>query len=150
MKMYNPPHPGEIIKGLWLDPLGVSITDAAQAMGVSRKTLSKIVNGKARVTPEIAVRLSVALGSSAESWLGHQAAYDLWEIEQLEGSMASNNTTPGDSPEQALLNATRMDWLSGEDIDNLATRRELAAASIAALGDFWDSDCDLEWQDFQP
>ncbi|HSN74555.1 MAG TPA: HigA family addiction module antitoxin [Anaerolineae bacterium] len=82
MKMTNPPHPGEIIKGLWLDPMGVSITDAAQAMGVSRKTLSKIVNGKARVTPEIAVRLSVALGSSAESWLGHQAAYGLWEIEQ--------------------------------------------------------------------
>ena len=82
MKMVNPPHPGEIIKGLWLDPMGVSITDAARAMGVSRKTLSKIVNGKARVTPEIAVRLSVALGGSAESWLGHQAAYDLWEIEQ--------------------------------------------------------------------
>ena len=82
MKMYNPPHPGEIIKGLWLDPMGVSITDGARAMSVSRKTLSKIVNGKARVTPEIAVRLSVALGGSAESWLGHQAAYDLWEIEQ--------------------------------------------------------------------
>ena len=82
MKMYNPPHPGEIIKGLWLDPMGASITDAAQAMGVSRKTLSKIVNGRGRVTPEIAVRLSVTLGSSAESWLGHQAAYDLWEVEQ--------------------------------------------------------------------
>ena len=82
MKMYNPPHPGEIIKGLWLDPTGASITDAAQAMGVSRKTLSKIVNGHGRVTPEIALRLSVALGSSAETWLGHQAAYDLWEIEQ--------------------------------------------------------------------
>ena len=82
MKMYNPPHPGEIIKGLWLDPMGVSITDAAQAMAISRKTLSKIVNGRGRVTPEIAVRLSIALGSSAESWLEHQAAYDLWELEQ--------------------------------------------------------------------
>ena len=82
MKMYNPPHPGEIIKGLWLDPMGASITDAAQAMAVSRKTLSKIVNGRGRVTPEIALRLSIALGSSAESWLGHQAAYDLWELEQ--------------------------------------------------------------------
>ena len=82
MKMYCPPHPGEIIKGLWLDPMGVSITDAAQAMDVSRKTLSKIVNGNGRVTPEIALRLSIALGSSAESWLGHQAAYDLWELEQ--------------------------------------------------------------------
>ncbi len=80
--MDNPPHPGEIIKGLWLDPMGVSITDAARAMGVSCMTLSKIVNGKARVTPEIAVRLSVALGGSAESWLGHQVTYDLWEIEQ--------------------------------------------------------------------
>ncbi len=77
MKMYNPPHPGEIIKGLWLDPMGAAITDAARAMGVSRKTLSKIVNGRGRVTPEIALRLSVALGSSAESWLGHQGAYQM-------------------------------------------------------------------------
>jgi antitoxin HigA-1 len=82
MKMHNPPHPGKIIKGLWLDPMGVSITEAARAMGVSRNTLSKIVNGRGRVTPEIALRLSIALGSSAESWLGHQAAYDLWKLEQ--------------------------------------------------------------------
>ncbi|MFN8440103.1 MAG: HigA family addiction module antitoxin [Caldilineaceae bacterium] len=81
-KMYNPPHPGEIIKGLWLDPMGASITDAAHALGVSRKTLSKIINGKGRVTPELALRLSISLGSSPESWLGHQAAYDLWQLEQ--------------------------------------------------------------------
>lgn len=68
MKMYNPPHPGEIIKGLWLDPMDISITQAAAAMGISRKTLSKIVNGNGRITPETAVRLSVALGSSPESW----------------------------------------------------------------------------------
>jgi len=80
--MYNPPHPGELIKGLWLDPMGASITDAAQALAVSRKTLSKIINGKGRVTPEFAVRLSITLGSSPESWLGHQAAYDLWQLEQ--------------------------------------------------------------------
>jgi antitoxin HigA-1 len=82
MKLYNPPHPGEIIKGLWLEPMDISITEAAEAMGISRKTLSKIVNGKGSVTPEMAVRLSIALGSSPESWLGHQAAYDLWQIEQ--------------------------------------------------------------------
>lgn len=82
MKMYNPPHPGEIIKGLWLDPMDISITDASEALGVSRKTLSKIVNGKGSVTPEMAVRLSIAFGGSPESWLGHQAAYDLWQIEQ--------------------------------------------------------------------
>ena len=76
MKMYNPPHPGEIIKGLWLDPLDVASRTWC-GDGGSRKTLSKIVNGRGRVTPEIAVRLSIALGSSAESWLGHQAAYDL-------------------------------------------------------------------------
>ena len=70
MKMYNPPHPGEIIKGLWLDPLGVSITDAAQAMAVSRKTLSKIVNGRGRVTPEIALRLSIALGQQCGKLAG--------------------------------------------------------------------------------
>ncbi|MFZ1768493.1 MAG: HigA family addiction module antitoxin, partial [Caldilinea sp.] len=81
MKMYNPPHPGELIKGLWLDPLGASITEAAHALGVSRKTLSKIINGKGRVTPEFALRLSITLGSSPESWLGHQAAYDLWQVE---------------------------------------------------------------------
>ncbi len=87
MKMYNPPHPGEVIKGLWLDPIGASITDAAQALGVSRKTLSKIVNGKGSITPEMAVRLSIALGGSPESWLGHQAAYDLWQIEQHQDSL---------------------------------------------------------------
>ncbi len=82
MKMVNPPHPGEIIKGLWLAPMGISITQAAEAMGVSRKTLSQIVNGRGRVTPEMALRLSITLGGSAESWLGHQSAYDLWELEQ--------------------------------------------------------------------
>ncbi len=82
MNMYNPPHPGDVIKGLWLDPMGASITDAAEALGISRNTLSKIINGRGRVTPEMAVRLSIALGSSPESWLGHQAAYDLWQVEQ--------------------------------------------------------------------
>jgi addiction module HigA family antidote len=82
MKMYNPPHPGEVIKGLWLDPMDISITDAAQAMDVSRKTLSKIINGKGRVTPEMAIRLSISLGGSPESWLGHQTSYDLWRAEQ--------------------------------------------------------------------
>ncbi len=71
MKRYNPPHPGEIIKGLWLEPSQISITEAAKALAVSRKTLSKIINGKGSVTPEMAVRLSIALGASPESWMGH-------------------------------------------------------------------------------
>ena len=73
MKMHNPPHPGEVIKGLWLDPANITITTASQALGVSRKTLSKIVNGHGSITSEMAVRLSITFGGSPESWMRHQA-----------------------------------------------------------------------------
>jgi addiction module HigA family antidote len=82
MRMHNPPHPGEVIKRLCLEPLGVSVTKAAQALGVSRKTLSAISNGRAGISPEMAVRLSMAFGTTAESWLNHQTQYDLWHAEQ--------------------------------------------------------------------
>ncbi len=82
MRMHNPPHPGEIIKRLCLEPLGVSVTRAAQALGVSRKTLSAILNGRAGISPEMAVRLSIAFDTSAESWLNQQTQYDLWHAEQ--------------------------------------------------------------------
>jgi addiction module HigA family antidote len=80
--MHNPPHPGEILKELCLEPLGVSITEAAEALGVSRKTLSSIINGKAGISPEMAVRLSIAFNTSSESWLNQQTQYDLWRAEQ--------------------------------------------------------------------
>jgi len=80
MRMYNPPHPGEILHGLWLEPMDITISHAAQALGISRKTLSKLINKRGSVTPEMAVRLSLALGTSAESWLAHQAAFDLWQL----------------------------------------------------------------------
>jgi len=82
MRMHNPPHPGEIIKSLCLEPLGVTVTDAAKALGVSRKTLSAILNARAGVSPEMAIRLSIAFGTSAESWLIQQTQYDLWHAEQ--------------------------------------------------------------------
>ena len=82
MLMHNPPHPGEIIKELCLEPLGLSITEAAEALGVSRKTLSSIINGKAGISPEMAVRLSIAFDTSSESWLTQQTQYDLWQAEQ--------------------------------------------------------------------
>lgn len=82
MRMHNPPHPGEILKSLCLDPLGVTVTHAAEALGVSRKTLSAILNGRAGISPEMAVRLSIAFGTSAESWLNQQVQYDLWHAEQ--------------------------------------------------------------------
>jgi addiction module HigA family antidote len=76
--MYNPPHPGEILRELCLEPLGISVTRAAQALDVSRKTLSAILNGRAGISPEMAIRLSLAFDTSAESWLNQQAQYDLW------------------------------------------------------------------------
>ncbi len=72
MRMHNPLHPGEIVKTLCLEPLSVSVTDAAKALGVSRKTLSAILNGRAGISPEMAVRLSIAFGTSAESWHAEQ------------------------------------------------------------------------------
>jgi addiction module HigA family antidote len=82
MLMHNPPHPGEIIKELCIEPLGLSVTEAAKALGVSRKTLSSIINGKSGISPEMAVRLSIAFNTSSESWLNQQSQYDLWQAEQ--------------------------------------------------------------------
>ena len=82
MLMHNPPHPGEVIKELCLDPLGLTVTAAAEALGVSRKTLSAILNGKAGISPEMAIRLSIAFDTSAESWLTQQAQYELVHSEQ--------------------------------------------------------------------
>ena len=82
MRMHNPPHPGEVIKSLCLEPLGVKITQAAEALGVSRKTLSAILNGRAGISPEMAVRLSIAFSTTAESWMNQQTQYDLWHAEQ--------------------------------------------------------------------
>jgi len=82
MLMHNPPHPGAIIKELCLDPLELSVTDAARALGVSRKTLSCIINGKAGISPEMAVRLSIAFDTTSESWVNQQSQYDLWQAEQ--------------------------------------------------------------------
>jgi len=80
--MYDPPHPGEIVREDCLNALGLSVTEGAKILHVSRKTLSELVNGKAGLSPEMAVRLSKAFGSSAKVWLGMQLEYDLWQVEQ--------------------------------------------------------------------
>ncbi|MBW6510287.1 MAG: HigA family addiction module antidote protein [Desulfuromonadales bacterium] len=82
MLMHNPPHPGEVLRELCLDPLGLTVTAAAEALGVSRKTLSAVLNGKAGISPEMAIRLSIAFDTSAESWLNQQSQYELWHAEQ--------------------------------------------------------------------
>jgi len=78
--MYNPPHPGEVLQEYL--PAGLSVTDAAQKLGVSRQALSAILNGRAGISAEMAVRLSKALATSADLWLGMQMQYDLWQVKQ--------------------------------------------------------------------
>ena len=82
MRMHNPPHPGQIIRQLCLEPLGMSVTEAASALGVSRKTLSALLNGRAGISPEMAVRLSIAFGTSSESRMNQQTQHDLWHAEK--------------------------------------------------------------------
>jgi antitoxin HigA-1 len=82
MRMHNPPHPGQVLKMLCLEPLKLTVTETAKALGISRKTLSAILNGRAGISPEMAVRLSMAFGTSAESWLNQQTQYDLWHAER--------------------------------------------------------------------
>lgn len=77
--MHNPPHPGQIIRELCLEPLRLSISDAAKALGVSRKTLSEILNGRAGISPEMAIRLAIAFDTTPESWMNQQTQYDLWK-----------------------------------------------------------------------
>src|ERR1700757_246220 len=78
-RMYNPPHPGEVLADTVLrEDGGITVTEFAKALGVSRVALSRVVNGRAAVSAELAIRLAAALGGSAESWLQMQAAHDLW------------------------------------------------------------------------
>ena len=78
MTMHDPPHPGEVLRELYLEPLGLTVTRAAQALRVSRKTLSAVLNGGSAISPEMAVRLSAAFGTTAELWMTLQQARDLW------------------------------------------------------------------------
>jgi antitoxin HigA-1 len=80
MPMKNPPHPGTVVLQECIEPLGLSITNAATALGVTRNTLSELVNGKRGISPEMAVRLENIFGGSAESWLVQQAQYDLAHV----------------------------------------------------------------------
>jgi addiction module HigA family antidote len=82
MIMHNPPHPGEHIRHDCIEPLGLTITEAAKALGVTRQALNNLVNGKAGISPEMAIRLSKAFGGSPEVWLRMQMEYDLWQVRQ--------------------------------------------------------------------
>jgi len=80
--MYNPPHPGEIIREFCVEALNLTVTDAAKALGVTRKTFSALLNGRSGVSPEMALRLSKVFGRSPEGWLKLQLQFDLWQTQQ--------------------------------------------------------------------
>ncbi len=82
MRMHNPPHPGEIIRELCVEPLNISVTEGAKALGVTRKTLSALLNGRSGISPEMALRLSKVFGRTPDGWLRLQIKYDLWRAEQ--------------------------------------------------------------------
>ncbi len=82
MAMHNPPHPGELVKEDCLDALGLSVTQGAKVLGVTRQTLSNLVNQHAGMSPEMAVRLEKAFGGDAETWLRLQMNYDLWQVRE--------------------------------------------------------------------
>jgi addiction module HigA family antidote len=88
MTMYNPAHPGEILKELVIDSLELTITDVAHHLDVSRKTLSKVLNTRGAITPEMAVRLEMVFGKpAADHWLRLQNAYDLWQARQHQSGL---------------------------------------------------------------
>lgn len=84
MEMHDPGHPGKILRELWITPLGLTITETAKALGVTRKALSDIVNGHAGISPKMAVRLSKAFNTTAEIWMEMQIQYDLWHAKRNE------------------------------------------------------------------
>lgn len=94
MSMFNPAHPGEILKEFIIDSLELTVTDVAMHLGVSRKTLSKILNARGAITPEMALRLELTFGKpSADHWLRLQTAFDLWQVKQHQDTLASKTTS---------------------------------------------------------
>jgi antitoxin HigA-1 len=87
MPMKNPPHPGGSIRRACLEPLGLSVTEGAKVLGITRQTLNNVINGKSGISPEMAIRLSKAFGSTPETWLRMQLAYDLAAARKVESKI---------------------------------------------------------------
>jgi antitoxin HigA-1 len=103
MPMKNPPHPGEVIRELYLEPLGLTVTQAAKDMGVARKTLSQLLNCHAGISPDMAIRLSKTLGGSIEGWLQLQTNYDAAQARLRADEIEVNRCyVPGPIPEEVL------------------------------------------------
>jgi len=87
MPMKNPPHPGRSIRNACLEPLGLSVTEGAEILGITRQTLNNVIHGKSGISPTMAIRLSKAFGSTAETWLRMQLAYDLAQARKEESKI---------------------------------------------------------------
>ncbi len=94
MAMQDPPHPGEIVRAECLEPLELTVTRAAEGLGVTRQALSDVVNGHAGISVEMAIRLSKGFGSSPETWLGMQMAYDLWQARDRAATLTVERFAP--------------------------------------------------------
>lgn len=94
MVMHNPAHPGEIVRDICLEPLGLTVTAAAKALGISRNALSEVLNGHTRVSPEMAIRLHKAFGSTVEHWMRLQMQYDLAQAREREGDIKVDRVLP--------------------------------------------------------
>jgi addiction module HigA family antidote len=79
MQMHKPAHPGEVLREMYLEPMGLTVTAAAKALGITRKTLSELINGRSGISTSMALRLSKAFGTTPELWLHMQQNYDLWK-----------------------------------------------------------------------
>ncbi len=104
MPMKNPPHPGRIVRQQCLEPLGLTVTAAAKGLGITRKALSELLNGKSGISPEMAIRLTKAFGSSPEAWLGLQMDYDLAHIQKKGSRIRVHKLAPAKG---GLSNRTR-------------------------------------------
>jgi antitoxin HigA-1 len=93
MRMKKPPHPGRIVRQECIEPLGLTVKEAAKRLGVTRQALNNLVNGKAGISPEMSIRLSKAFGSSPEVWLGLQMEYDLAQAEKHAGKIKVERIT---------------------------------------------------------
>jgi addiction module HigA family antidote len=80
--MYKPAHPGEVLKEMYLEPLGLTVTNAAESLGITRKTLSELINGRSGISTSMALRLSKAFSTTPELWLNMQQNYDLWKAKK--------------------------------------------------------------------
>jgi addiction module HigA family antidote len=90
--MYNPPHPGRLVRRALIDGTGLNITAAAEVLGVGRVTLSNVINEHTGISPEMAIRLSIALNTSSEMWMNMQISYDLWQARKKQKSIEKQVT----------------------------------------------------------